>query len=448
MVDSGANFFKSDLSAEGIGEILRKKTISPYTKIMFLSTSLPTQFKELSRSYYLSLLKGEQNQYQRMGIAFNLDMLDELFPNITGKTLSTHLESRLKYLPLCSWILNFRFKLKTPYISRDDTSFYIIDNPVRKDKIFKIPMVSPSQWKGSLHGVMVRRILIKVKDKDVFFKKRVSLINLFGDESRAVKQYLNELMQERFQLDTNQINWELGRLFETESIDKFFKVGRLRFYPSFFNDIGLDVINPHNRVKKIGINPIYFETAPSGAEAHFRLLYAPVDLMGKPEEIIKKRVSQDLKGIGDGLSDLFTFIGFGSKISNGFGIAAEDIKKGMFVGKGFDFTESGKNTGRCKPQMPDMAKDFLSKYTDTDFSMPVREFSSNKKKKAEFRKAKERYERYQRDLKAYEEDVKKHQNRTADQTGIAIQEVGSFKSIGDIFKEISRNLREKSNGSL
>lgn len=44
-------------------------------------------------------------------------------------------------LPAYAIQIQITFKLKKPYLSKDDDNFYIIDNPIVKDKVFKVPMV-------------------------------------------------------------------------------------------------------------------------------------------------------------------------------------------------------------------------------------------------------------------------------------------------------------------
>ena len=57
-------------------------------------------------------------------------------------------------LPPYSFLLQFKFALYKPYISRDEQDFYIIDNPIRKDKVFGLPYIAPSSWKGSLRAAI------------------------------------------------------------------------------------------------------------------------------------------------------------------------------------------------------------------------------------------------------------------------------------------------------
>ncbi|PKP54670.1 MAG: hypothetical protein CVT90_00110 [Candidatus Altiarchaeales archaeon HGW-Altiarchaeales-3] len=178
-----------------------------------------------------------------------------------------------------SAFIKINFKLKKPYISRDDEEFYIIDNPVSKEKVFKVPYVRASSWKGNLRWVMG-----DVMKVDTDITKRIC-----GND-------------------------------RNESEDKELKRGRLQFYPTFFNKIGLDVINPHDRKTKTGKNPILYEVVPDGASGTFSLLYVPFDLIGNEKEL-KKQVHEDLEVISDAVEKLLTVYGFSAKKTSGYGIA-------------------------------------------------------------------------------------------------------------------------------
>src|SRR2546429_1125851 len=60
----------------------------------------------------------------------------------------------LAILPRYSFVLQLTFTLAQPYISRDEQDFYIIDNPIRKDKVFGLPYVASTSWKGSLQAAL------------------------------------------------------------------------------------------------------------------------------------------------------------------------------------------------------------------------------------------------------------------------------------------------------
>ena len=196
-------------------------------------------------------------------------------------------EIDIEQLPPHSFFLSIEFTLKKPFISRDDEEFYIIDNPISKEKVFKIPYIRASSWKGNLRWV-TRKIFNDIIDD----KKE---IQLFGNK-------------------------------KTEEIK--FKRGRLQFYPTFFDRIGLDIINPHDRKTKAGTVPIYFEIVPEKTQGEFSLLYVPFDLIGEDEAIVMK---EDLLLICNALKLLFEEYGISAKRTSGYG--AVEITKIMFKSK-------------------------------------------------------------------------------------------------------------------
>jgi len=194
-------------------------------------------------------------------------------------------------LPVGSWFLQFTFALYKPYISKDDDPFYIIDNPIVRDKVFQLPLVRPSNWKGSLCDA------------------------------------LWQLGYER------QGNSQMQRLFGVGPDDGTGRAGRLFFYPTFFTETGLEVVNPHDRVRRIGKNPILFECVPCDSKGTFSLLYVPFDLIEESEDKIKKQASEDLILVSEGLVAMFLTYGFSAKRSSGYGIAKDEILAGKFKTK-------------------------------------------------------------------------------------------------------------------
>ncbi|MBF2029752.1 MAG: hypothetical protein IGS48_23850 [Oscillatoriales cyanobacterium C42_A2020_001] len=183
----------------------------------------------------------------------------------------------LDNLPSLSFMLRVPFKLRKPYLSKDDRTFHILDNPVRKDKVFQTPMVASTSWKGALRAALWQ--LGHQEDND-------QIIRLFGDAREDGK---------------GQAGW-------------------LYFYPTFFENIDqtkqLEVINPHDRAKGTSKRgPILLECVPIGATGDFVLLYVP---FGKVQ---KKEVTKDLKLIAEGVKEMLTIYGFGAKTSSGFGVA-------------------------------------------------------------------------------------------------------------------------------
>lgn len=180
--------------------------------------------------------------------------------------------SALNHLPSLSFMLRVPFKLRKPYLSKDDRTFHLLDNPVRKDKVFQTPMIASTSWKGALRATL----------------------------------------------------WQLGHQKEDETIIRLFgnaredekgRAGRLYFYPTFFDKLGLEVINPHSRKTGTGKNPILIECVPIGATGEFILLYVPFGSVKSDE------VATDLQRVAEGVEKMLTVYGFGAKTSSGFGLA-------------------------------------------------------------------------------------------------------------------------------
>ncbi|RKZ00644.1 MAG: hypothetical protein DRQ10_03790, partial [Candidatus Hydrothermota bacterium] len=226
----------------------------------------------------------------------------------------------LSIFPKGSWAIQVNFTLKKPYISKDDVDFYIIDNPVKKEWVFKVPYVAPSQWKGALRSTMIRELVSKLEngkiDEDEFVTERLQLYRLFGNEKDGTASFLNRVLalhrvgpvpedgteneewQEKFREEILKIEKE----FDREPREKEYLVGNiegyqgsLHFYPTFFDRIGLEVINPHDRNTGAGKKPIYFECVPAGTPGVFTLLYVP------PVNTDENTARADLKAVAKGV---------------------------------------------------------------------------------------------------------------------------------------------------
>ncbi len=191
-------------------------------------------------------------------------------------------EPDLNLLPSGSWFLQFKFTLAKPYISHDDEPYYLIDNPVTKDMVFGLPLVRPSSWKGNLRSVLR---LCKGWNDDA-----PEMIRLFGNPKRA---------------------------------ESDFNAGRLEFYPSFFYRIGLEIINPHDRARRVGKNPILLECVPAGAQGTFSLLYVPFDLIGQADAV--QQAQEDLQRVAEAVREMMLTYGFSAKRSSGYGTAKDEI---------------------------------------------------------------------------------------------------------------------------
>jgi len=272
--------------------------------------------------------------------------------------LQPHLTD-ITIFPPGSWAIEFTFTLWKPYISRDDTDFYILDNPVKKEWVFKVPYVAPSQWKGALRSAMMHELIAKLKcgtiDEQGFIDERLQYYRFFGNEKDGTSDFLNQalaryLVGEPHQDGQGNQNWEksfeakvkeIGEVFEFMLRERCYLQGDvegyrgcLHFYPTFFNKIGLEVINPHNRETGAGSQPIYFECVPGitkdkdGNEVRtpgtFILLYVPLGGQELAPEEIKEQEVEDLKLLARGIKAMITCYGFGAKTSSGFGVGEVD----------------------------------------------------------------------------------------------------------------------------
>ncbi len=196
----------------------------------------------------------------------------------------------LKVLPAYSFVIQITFVLAQPYISRDEQNFYIIDNPVRKDKVFGLPYVAPTSWKGSLRAAFAHP-----KSSAENEMLRDTVLRLFGNEKGEQEQAK-------------------------------FHAGRLFFYPTFFTKKSLEIINPQDRKLRSGKNPIPIESVPRCSEGIFTLLYVPFDQIEGYTESIGKQATNDLELVMKGLHAMFRTYGFGAKTHSGFGLTEEVLK--------------------------------------------------------------------------------------------------------------------------
>jgi CRISPR-associated protein Cmr2 len=223
-------------------------------------------------------------------------ILDKKLDTFFGKrkeTFSNLMSYRLpdlKGFPPGSFTLQFTFYLNNPYIGTDD-GIYILDNPVKKEKIFKIPYIAPSQWKGVLRSVIRQMKGFKTWEDE---KEDEQIIRIFGNIKGEEK---NENLRQ----------------------------GSIHIYPTYFDQISLEVINPHERRTGTGKNPIYLESVPIDADGVFSLLYFPFWTEG--EKDVYRKAAADLQIMAQGIREMMTVYGFGAKVSSGFG-RAERIEGG------------------------------------------------------------------------------------------------------------------------
>ncbi|RKQ84651.1 RAMP superfamily CRISPR-associated protein [Brockia lithotrophica] len=206
------------------------------------------------------------------------------------------------HLPSLNWIgLQVDFELLTPWYSKDDRVFHVLDNPVRKDRVFGVPFMAASSWKGMLRWACrmrngLREHLERHNNRLDNWRDPDWILHLFGNEKE-----------------------------EKEN----FRQGALVFYPTWFNKIGFEVINPHSRERRAGTQPIYYEVVPEirpneeGGKGTLSLLYAPwpgmkfsadsTKFSADPKEVLPKLL--------EAIEYLLTVYGISAKRTVGWGTA-------------------------------------------------------------------------------------------------------------------------------
>ncbi len=277
-----------------------------------------------SHSQYGQLIARQMSLMQKIGLASSS-------PN-------------LSLLPPGSWFLQFTFTLAKPWISKDDDTFYVAEsvNPVRKDKVFKVPVMAASSWKGLLRWTLMQARLAMKKDTltpELFAQERFGQTLLLGDEQgeepgqvKGFAEYVDSLKPEAKGIYRKQVRSRFGEGDKDNEQGKADVLpshsGRLRFYATFYDKTDVEVINPHSRETRAGTHPIYLECVPAGATGTFSLLYVPFDLIGQDEDTIRKQAAQDLQIVAEGLEAMFLTYGFSAKRTSGFGVADAKLKDG------------------------------------------------------------------------------------------------------------------------
>lgn len=191
---------------------------------------------------------------------------------------------------LRDWLaLTVTFQLQAPWFSKDDLPFHVLDNAVHRDHVFGAPFMSASSWKGLLRWAARMRtgLLAHLEANNnalTNWKDSAEVIHLFGNERDEAEH---------------------------------FQRGALAFRPTWFEKVGFEVINPHDRAKKAGTKPILYEVVPPGATGTLNVLYAPTPGAAAPGMDRQKALLRLL----DAVESLLTEYGFSAKRTSGWGVA-------------------------------------------------------------------------------------------------------------------------------
>jgi len=177
------------------------------------------------------------------------------------------------------------FELLTPWYSKDDRVFHVMDNPVRKDRVFGVPYMAASSWKGLLRWACrmqagLQKHLRENDGKIEGWRDPDWILHLFGNEKGE---------------------------------EEDFHRGALVFYPTWFDKIGFEVINPHSRERRAGTQPIYYEVVPPGTKGKFYIPWPGIKPEAKPGEVIPKLL--------EAIEKLLATYGISAKRTVGWGTA-------------------------------------------------------------------------------------------------------------------------------
>jgi CRISPR-associated protein Cmr2 len=279
---------------------------------------------------------------RRIGVNEHL-LADEIYLGELFKLVSEPSHD-LSYFPPYSFFMSIEFTLRKPFISGDDDEFYVYDNSISKEKVFKVPYVRASSWKGNLRWAAYKKLIDRIhsmseeermRERSALVHERLALARIFGNEKDIMDLHLTRL----FGPLKDEYEKELQKIYKKEEGEEVSFQGRLRFYPTFFNMIGLDIINPHDRKTKAGTSPISFEVVPETAKGVLSLLYVPLDFTGNEEKMkekMKEQISEDLKIVSEAIQDILMVYGFSAKKTSGYGVTKPEFGRGFFDMKSFE----------------------------------------------------------------------------------------------------------------
>ena len=210
------------------------------------------------------------------------------------------------------------FTLESPWYSKDDRPLHVLDNPVRKDRVFGVPFMSAASWKGLLRWAC---------------RMRAGLSDHLEKHDMRMEDWQDP-------------SWILHLFGNERGEDERFRSGALVCHPTWFdNKVAFEVINPHDRARRAGTQPIYYEVVPAGTTGMLRLLYAPL-----PGEIERDQTTPDafISDLIDSIRVLLENYGISAKHTAGWGAARIDLKKSKL-----HFVKGG-HLDNILPDVPDV----------------------------------------------------------------------------------------------
>ena len=229
-----------------------------------------------------------------------------------------------------TFAIKTQFKLTAPYYSNEDDDFYIISNPCIKEHVFKVPIIRGSSWKGAL-----LKAGIEIFKEDTIYENLQNIFRIFGvgndtfrnifDKSSGINENNLKLFLALEMGSSSNLNSDIKKFFDNyikgrannyQIIDTV--KGRAIFYPTYFDKLSLELINPHNRKTKAGTNPIHYEVVPKDSKGDLQIVYIPFDGVTKSNDEIKKEAKQDLEFLQECIKRVAKN-GIGAKTKLGWG---------------------------------------------------------------------------------------------------------------------------------
>lgn len=310
-------------------ELKNRPDLDVFARIKLATSGYADDFlKGAARELYLMLghdQYGNMNIFQRDGLN---NILAELAMPLLPDAFGFMNLSVLNDVHVPFFLIEFNFKLKSSLLTRDEAAHYPVENPVRKDYALKLPVLNSTSWKGLLRNAfLVHHVfpalnkLEKTNADDArlrYFDKRFQMLRLFGTEKEFENSSKNDNTPDFKKEVIEKIYPELSEKDKKEKEIPNLS-GSLFSYPTLFNQIEIEMINPHDSLRRVGTQPIHLEMVPSGSEGLFRLFYlqhVPLMLQNVSSEEIAR---EDLKAVTAAINMLFIESGISAKRTSGKG---------------------------------------------------------------------------------------------------------------------------------
>jgi len=242
------------------------------------------EYEQGVRKAWMKKMNKRNNATQSLVASVQMSLFTEV------SSVQRRLNTVLPTLPRYSWYISLPVRLAEPFTGKDDSEMHVLENPICRERVFGVPTVRSSTWKGNLRWMAVMAGL----DQEV--RER-----LFGNETDEEEE---------------------------------FHAGQLFFFPTFFDRIDFEVVTPlvrETRFPKPGTGPIYLECVrhhpDDGARpGEFGLLYLAPSSAWQSLAETAKQAAADLKHTAAILTEMLLSYGFSAKKTSGFGVIDDNFR--------------------------------------------------------------------------------------------------------------------------